>query len=95
MVTAVHVLFEKPIPERSADYFRELDEETVKIYAEEQQVSDFDWPVVRYHMDKGLLYKPARVVVRIGLIVACRSLVTAGRQQVEDKHLPISLMCRR
>ena len=36
-------------------------------------------------MDEGLLYKTTRVVVRRGLVVAYRSLVTAGRQQVEDK----------
>ena len=36
-------------------------------------------------MDEGLLYKTTRVVVRRGLIIAYRFLVTAGRQQVEDK----------
>ena len=38
-------------------------------------------------MDEGLLYKTTTVVVRRVLVVAYRSLVTAGRQQVEDKTL--------
>ena len=70
---------------RSADYFQQLDEATVKFYPEEQQVSDFDWLVDQYDVGEGLLYKTTKVVVRRGLIVAYRSLVTAGRQLVEDK----------
>ena len=45
VVTSVHVLFDKSISERSADYFCELDEATVKCYSEERLVSDFDWLV--------------------------------------------------
>ena len=36
-------------------------------------------------MEDGLLYKTTRVVVRKGLIVGYRALITAGRQQIEDK----------
>ena len=36
-------------------------------------------------MDEGLLYNTTRVVVRRGLIVGFRVLVTAGKQQIEDK----------
>ena len=36
-------------------------------------------------MEDGLLYKTTRVVVRKGLIVGFRALITAGRQQIEDK----------
>ena len=42
VVTFVHVLFDECIPERGADFFRELDEATVKSHPEERQVGDFD-----------------------------------------------------
>ena len=85
VITSVHVLFDESMPERSADYFRELDEATVKSDPDERRVSDFDWLVGQHRIDKGLLYETSRVVVRRGLIVGFRALITAGRQQVEDK----------
>ena len=91
VVTSVHVyictkvLFDECIPELSADSFRELDKATVKSHLEERQVGDFDWLVGQYHMDEGLLYKTTRVIVRRDLIVGFRSLITAGKVQVEDK----------
>ena len=36
-------------------------------------------------MEEGLLYKTTRVVVRKGLIVGFRSLITEGRTMIEDK----------
>ena len=42
-------------------------------------MSDFDWLVDQYHVDEGLHYKTTRVVARRSLVVAFRSLVTAGR----------------
>ena len=65
----MHVLFDESIPERSADYYRELDEATVKVDPQEHHVSDFDWIVGQHHMEDGLLYKTTRVDVRKGLIV--------------------------
>ena len=38
-----------------------------------------------YHIDEGLLYKTTRVIVRRGIIVGFRALITAGRQRVENK----------
>ena len=63
-VTSVHVLFDESVPERSADYYRELDEATVKVDHQERHVSDFDWLVGQHYMEDGLLYKTTRVVVR-------------------------------
>ena len=80
IVTSVCVLFDESIPER---YFREQDEATVKCDPEERLVSDFDW--WQHHKDGGLFYKTTWVVVRRGLIVGFRALVTAGKQQVGDK----------
>ena len=57
----------------------------MKCHPEERLVSDFDWLVGQHHMHGGLLYKTPRVVVRRGLIVGFRALITAGKQQVEDK----------
>ena len=71
-----YVLFDESIPERSADYFRELDEATVKSDPEERRVSDFDWLVGQHHIDVELLYKTTRVVVRRGLFVGFRALIT-------------------
>ena len=90
VVTSVHVLFDESIPERSADYFRDLDEATVKCDPEERLVSDFDWLVGQHHKDGGLLYKTTRVVVRGGLIVGICALITAGKQQVEDTPIHIA-----
>ena len=42
VVTSVHVLFDEFIPARSADYFKELEEPSVKVDPEERRVSDFD-----------------------------------------------------
>ena len=39
MVTTVHVLFDESIPERSADYFLELDEAAVKCHPEDGSVT--------------------------------------------------------
>ena len=57
----------------------------MKSDTEERRVSDFDWLVGQHHIDEGLLYKTTRVVVRRGLIVGIRTLITAGRQHLEDK----------
>ena len=84
-VTSVHVLYDESIPERSPDYYRELDEATVKVDPQERHVSDFDWIVGQHYMEDGLLYKTTRVVVRKGLIVGFRALITAGRQQLRTK----------
>ena len=43
VVVSVHVLFDESIPKLCTDYFRELDEATVKCDPEERRVSDFDW----------------------------------------------------
>ena len=51
---------------------------------------NFDWLVGKSHMDEGLLYNTTRVVVQRDQIVGYRALVTAGRQQIEDKT-PISI----
>ena len=59
----MHVLFDESIPERSADYFRQLDEATVKSYPKERRL------VGQHHIDDGRPYKTTRVVVRRGLIV--------------------------
>ena len=79
------MLFDEAIPERSADYFKELDELTVKVDPEERRVSDFNWLIGTHHMDEGMLFKINRVVVRRGLIVGYRSLIVNGSTMVEDK----------
>jgi hypothetical protein len=85
VVTSVHVLFDESIPSRSEEYFKELDEAIVKVDPEERSVSDFNWLVGTHHMEDGLLYRTTRVVVRKGLIVGFRALVTEGKQMIEDK----------
>ena len=82
-VTSVHVLFDESIPERTADYFNELEEATLKVDPEKRR--NFDRLVGKSHMDEGLMYNTTRVVVWRGLIVDFCALVTAGRHQIEDK----------
>ena len=91
VVTSVHVLFDESIPERSVEYFQELDAATVKLDPNERSVSDYDWLVGQYHMEDGLLYKTTRVVVRRGLIVGFRSLITNGKKMIEDNKVPIHI----
>ena len=55
MDTSVHVLFDEFIPERPADYSRELDKATMKYDPEEQRASAFEWLVGQRHIDEGLL----------------------------------------
>ena len=84
-VTSVHVLFDESIPERHDDYFEELKQATVQVDPELKNVSDFDYLINQHHMDECLLYVNTRVVIRRGLIVGFRALVTGGKRQVEDK----------
>ena len=55
ILTSVHVSFDESIPERGDDYFRDLDEATVKSHPEERQVGDFDWLEGQYYVDEGPL----------------------------------------
>ena len=85
VVTSVQVLFDESIPANTPDYFKELEEATVKVDPEERRVCDFDWLVGKPHMDEGLLYNTTRVLVWRGQIVGFRALVTTGRLQIVDK----------
>ena len=84
-VTSVHVLFDESIPDRSVEYFKDLEQATVGVDPEERYVTDYQYLVGQHHMDEGLLYRTTRVIARRGLIVGFRALVTAGKQQIEDK----------
>lgn len=84
-LTSVHVLFDESIPERLTDYFKELEAATVRTDPCERLLTDFDYLIGKHHMEEGLLYITTRVVIRRGLIVGFRALVTGGRQQIEDK----------
>ena len=90
VITSVHVLFHEAISEQSADYFQEQDEATVNTDPKERRVDEFNWLIGRYHMDEGLLYKTTRVVVRRGLIVGYRSLITPGSSRLK-KRLPFTI----
>ena len=85
VVHSVHVLFDESVPERSQDYYRELEEAQVAIDPEARQPGEFEYLIGKHHEDGGLLYKTNRVVIRKGLIVGYRSLVTGNQVQVEDK----------
>ena len=54
-------------------------------HPEERTVEDYKNIVGAYHLDDGLLFKTTRVVVRKGLIVGYRALVTAGKTCMEEK----------
>jgi hypothetical protein len=86
-VTSIHVLFDENIPTREEEYFNEIDALKVKVADAPKTVEDFQYLIGTYHVDdeSGLLYVVNRVIVRKGLIVAFRSLVTAGKTTIEDK----------
>ena len=87
-VTSVHVLFDENIPERSDDYFKELDDAAkVFVGTEAKSVADFAYLKGQYHVDDedGLLYVTTRVENRKGYIVGYRAQVTAGTGQKEEK----------
>eukprot|EP00602_Paraphysomonas_sp_CaronLab_P004809 CAMPEP_0185023452 /NCGR_PEP_ID=MMETSP1103-20130426/6129_1 /TAXON_ID=36769 /ORGANISM="Paraphysomonas bandaiensis, Strain Caron Lab Isolate" /LENGTH=1343 /DNA_ID=CAMNT_0027556055 /DNA_START=49 /DNA_END=4080 /DNA_ORIENTATION=+ len=87
VVTSVHVLTDESIPSRSESYFAEIDALRVKEAERPKIVSDYAGLEGTYHIDDedGLLYKTTRVVERKGVIVAYRSLVTAGRKHIEHR----------
>jgi hypothetical protein len=87
-VTTVHVLFDERVPERSEDYFKELDEAAaVFTKPDGESVADFQYLVDTHHIDDEdqLLYQTKRVVERKGKIVAYRAAVTGTRILTEEK----------
>ena len=84
-VVSIHVLFDESIPPREKEYFEELEAALVKHDPQARQVEEFNHLIGSYHTDEGFLFRTTRVVVRKGLIVAYRALVTAGREQLEEK----------
>jgi hypothetical protein len=83
--TSVHVLFDEQPPLREDEYFKELKASTVKENPDAQSLEDFLYLVGTHHVDEGFLYKTTRVIVRKGLIVGYRALITSGRQMVEEQ----------
>jgi len=87
-VTSVHVLFDESPPERSDEYFRELDEAAAVFTGpESESLSDYTYLIGTHHIDDEdhLLYITTNVTVRKGLIVAYRAQVTGSRQQRPEK----------
>ncbi len=84
-VVSVHVLYDESIPPRDKEYYAELEEALVKTDPLDRSVEEFKHLIGSYHVDDGFLFKTTRVVVRKGLIVAFRALVTAGKEQIEEK----------
>jgi hypothetical protein len=84
-VTSVHVLFDEQPPLREKEYFKEMDAATVRENPDAQRLEDFLYLVGTHHNDEGFLYKTTRVIVRKGLIVGYRALITSGRQMVEEQ----------
>ena len=76
--TSVHMLFDESIPERPADYFRELDEATAKCNPDERRVSDFDCHDVQHYIDETTRVEGCRTE---GPHSRFSCYVTAGRHQ--------------
>ena len=66
-MTSVHDSFDESIPERTAEYLKELEEATVNVDPDERRVCHLDWIVGKPYMDEGILYNITRVVVWRGL----------------------------
>jgi hypothetical protein len=87
-VRTVHVLVGKSPPERSDDYFRNLDEAaSVFKGVETKSVSDYKHLIGSHHVDDedSLLYVIKRVMSRKGYLIGYRAKITSGREQIEDR----------
>jgi hypothetical protein len=85
--TTVHVLFDERPPQRSHDYFRELDEAaSVFTGVEAKSVSDFEHLIRSHHIDDEdlLLYVTKRVMPRKAYLVGYRAQITSGREEIKD-----------
>jgi hypothetical protein len=71
----------------SEEYVKVMGQSTVGVNPEDKYVAKLQYLVGEPHVDPddGLLYKTTRVVVRRGLMIGFRALITAGKQQIEDK----------
>jgi hypothetical protein len=76
---SVHVLFDEKIPPRGKEYYEDFDAQIVQEADKPAAVEDFQYLVGKTHMDGGLLYIINRVIVRKGLIVGYRSMLTGGK----------------
>jgi hypothetical protein len=83
--TSVHVLFDEQPPLREEEYFKELKASTVTQTPDAHNLEDYLYLVGSHHIDEGFLYKTTRVIVRKGLIVGYRALITSGRQMIEEQ----------
>ena len=90
------MLFDEEIPERSADYFEELNRATIRDGPElTSKVSDYTHLVGQYHAEGGLVFVNSRVSRRNGEIVGYRAMLTGDKKTVEDKRpIPIGKMQR-
>ena len=84
-VTSVHVLFDEQPPSRPEEYYKEIDSAKVIVDPEEKSISEFLYLINTYHVDEGFLYKTTRVIVRKGLIVGYRALITADKEMLEEQ----------
>jgi hypothetical protein len=88
-VTSVHVLLDEQPPARPQEYYEEIDNPIVREVGpdpETRRLEDYLYLVSTHYTYEGFLYKTTRVLVRKGLIVGFRALITADRQQIEEQR---------
>ena len=88
-VTSVNVLFDERAPDRSIEYYKELDEAAAVFTGPDaESVEDYQYLVGMNHIDDedGLLYETKSVIERKGVIVAYRAMVTGSRAQRTEKQ---------
>ena len=88
MITSVNVLFDEKPPDRTEEYYKEL-ELAAKVFVdpESESVADYQHLVNSYHIDDEdtLLYQVKRVEAYKGYIVAFRAQVTGDKHHKVEK----------
>ena len=70
IIVAVNAQFDESIPERSQEYFDEIDNLQIDTSETAESVNDYQYLVGLRHLDGHLRYVTTRVIERRGVIVA-------------------------
>ena len=89
-VVTVHARFDEQIPERSQEYFEEIDNHlSTEVLEKAERIDDYMYLVGLKHYDGHIPYITTRVVERRGLIVAYRKLAREGNTTEEQTPIHI------
>ena len=90
VLTTVHVMLNKVVPNNSDEYFKELERLSVKVDQKALAVDDFRFLVGTRNLDdkNGMVFETTRVINRRGYIVTYRRFVTAQGDRIRKREGP-------